>query len=85
MVKHQKNTITTHLEVIMSKTAIQQLITWSETASRQSIIDKYNYLLEVEKQQILNAHMAGQPLYSCQSEKAEQYYNETYGGQDESK
>jgi hypothetical protein len=35
---------------------------------------------EMEKEQIINAHIDGQPLYSCQSEKAEQYYNETYGG-----
>jgi len=38
---------------------------------------------EMEKEQIKNAHIDGQPLYSCQSEKAEQYYNETYGGDNE--
>jgi len=32
----------------------------------------------MEKEQIIKAHIDGQPLYSCQSEKAEQYYNETY-------
>jgi hypothetical protein len=35
---------------------------------------------EMEKEQIIDAHIDGQPLYSCQREKAEQYYNETYGG-----
>lgn len=33
---------------------------------------------EMEKEQIIKAHIDGQPIYSCQSEKAEQYYNETY-------
>jgi hypothetical protein len=33
---------------------------------------------EMEQEQIIKAHINGQPLYSCQSEKAEQYYNETY-------
>jgi len=32
----------------------------------------------MEKEQIIEAHIDGQPLYSCQSEKAEKYYNETY-------
>jgi hypothetical protein len=35
-------------------------------------------LLDKEKEQIINAHIEGQPLYSCQSEKAEQYYKQTY-------
>jgi hypothetical protein len=33
---------------------------------------------EIEKDIIINSHIEGQPLYSCQREKAEQYYNETY-------
>ena len=33
---------------------------------------------EMEKEGIINSHIDGQPLYSCQREKAEQYYNETY-------
>jgi hypothetical protein len=32
----------------------------------------------MHKEQIVKAHIEGQPIYSCQSEKAEQYYNETY-------
>jgi hypothetical protein len=33
---------------------------------------------EMEKEQIVNANINGQLIYSCQSEKAKQYYNETY-------
>ena len=35
---------------------------------------------EMEKEGIINSHIDGQPLYSCQREKAEQYYEQTYGG-----
>ena len=40
---------------------------------------------EMEKQQIIDAHLDGQSLVSCKDEYAEQYYNETYGskGSDE--
>jgi len=43
----------------------------------------YREAKEMEKEQIKNAHIDGQPLYSCQSEKAEHYYNETYGRNNE--
>jgi len=33
---------------------------------------------EMEKQQIINAHLDGQSLVSCKDEYAEQYYNETF-------
>jgi hypothetical protein len=33
---------------------------------------------EMERQQIIDAHIEGQPFYSCQSEKAEKYYKEKY-------
>jgi hypothetical protein len=49
------------------------------------IMDAVKRAKQMQKEQILQAHIAGQPFASCQSEKAEQYYNETYGGQDESK
>jgi hypothetical protein len=38
----------------------------------------YQQAKQMYKQEILDAHIAGQPLYSCQSEKAETYYKETY-------
>jgi hypothetical protein len=33
---------------------------------------------EMEKQQIIDAHLDGQSLVSCKDEYAEQYYNETF-------
>jgi hypothetical protein len=46
----------------------------------QWLIELYEQAKEMEKEQIKNAHIDGQPLYSCQSEKAEHYYKKTYGG-----
>ena len=43
-------------------------------------IDILEELKEMEKQQILDAHIEGQPFATCISQKAEQYYNEIYGG-----
>jgi hypothetical protein len=40
--------------------------------------EKIEQAKAMEKEQIMNAHIDGQPLYSCQSEKAEKYYNETF-------
>ena len=50
--------------------------------SPEQIKSIYNVVQEakaMEKEQIVTAHIEGQPLYSCHSEKAKQYYNETYG------
>jgi hypothetical protein len=41
-------------------------------------IDFCHEAREMHKQEIIDAHISGQPLYSCQSEKAEQYYQETF-------
>ena len=65
------------------KTAVEQLaIALYEGGYLQGNGDEIQDLVEqakaMEKEQIVNAHIEGQPLYSCQSEKAEQYYNETY-------
>jgi len=43
------------------------------------IVQSFNQAKAMEKEQIIEAHIQGQPIYSCQSEKAEEYYNETYG------
>ena len=32
----------------------------------------------MEREQIINAHIEGQPFATCVSAKAENYYNETY-------
>jgi len=36
---------------------------------------------QMEKEQIINAHIDGQSLVSCKDEYAEQYYNETYNNE----
>jgi hypothetical protein len=38
---------------------------------------------QMEKEQIMDAHIDGQSLVSCKDEYAEQYYNETYGDEKE--
>jgi len=45
-------------------------------------IDKAEELLKVEKEQIVHAHLTGliHPLEIEATKQAEQYYNETYGG-----
>jgi hypothetical protein len=46
--------------------------------ARRKIEETYLEAKKIEKEQILQAHIVGQPFASCQSEKAEQYYNENY-------
>jgi len=47
----------------------------------QGMLDEfYNQAKQMEKEQIQDAHIEGQPFASCQSQKAEKYYKETYGG-----
>jgi hypothetical protein len=36
---------------------------------------------QMEKEQIINAHIDGQSLVSCKDKYAEQYYNETYNNE----
>ena len=36
---------------------------------------------QMEKEQIMDAHIDGQSLVSCKDEYAEQYYNETYNNE----
>jgi len=68
----------------MSNNKQQTAVEWLEETMLKPLIqwpdDIWEQAKEMEKEQIINAHIDGQPLYSCQSEKAEQYYNETYGG-----
>jgi hypothetical protein len=69
------------------KTALQQLIEWgnqmigdhpAKTLSFYEAIDKAEELLEVEKQQIMEAYKHNSMIRTVS--KAKQYYNETYGG-----
>ena len=40
--------------------------------------NKIEQAKEMEKQQIINAHLDGQSLVSCKNEYAEQYYKDTF-------
>lgn len=68
---------------VNNETAIDMLWNLIPPDTQNYIVKQFNGLekaKEREKEQIKEAHIDGQPLYSCQSEKSEQYYNETYGG-----
>lgn len=68
------------------QTAMQQLIKWMEERSRVipfdqgDCYDKAIELLQMEKEQIIYAHLTGliHPLETEATKQAEQYYNETY-------
>jgi hypothetical protein len=77
----------------MNKTALQQLIEWgnqmigdhpAKTLSFYEAIDKAEELLEVEKEQIVDAWNGGDYAYFYSKETGrdfsdgEEYYNETY-------
>ena len=68
------------------QTAMQELIHWLKIGWKDedinTVLKKANQLLEVEKEQIKDAHLDGQSLVSCKDEYAEDYYNETYNKQD---
>jgi hypothetical protein len=63
-----------------NQTAVQWLIGQYYDNEGAISIKQLEQAEEMEKEKIINAHIDGQPLYSCQSEKAEQYYNKMYGG-----
>lgn len=75
---------------VRMKTALQQLIEWgdkmmkdnpSKILSFAQAIDKAEELLQVEKEQIIDAYKEGMDYTTDEHIKeAEQYYNETYGG-----
>ena len=63
------------------QTAVEWLFEQFENGDMYNIEDAQrikHQALAMEKEQIVTAHIEGQPLYSCHSEKAKQYYNETY-------
>lgn len=63
------------------KTALQELIEYLDPI-HHSIKEKAIQLLEVEKQQIMDANISGMQYIHCDEnqweEYAEKYYNETY-------
>jgi hypothetical protein len=66
-----------------TKTAVEQLI---EQVKSKEWQDMYIWNKEaifvqakhIEREQIINAHIEGQPFNSTISHKAEEYYNQTY-------
>jgi len=68
---------------MVQKTAVEQLIEQVKSKEWQDMFiwhkeEVFEQAKQMEREQIINAHIEGQPLYSCQSEKAEEYYNQTY-------
>ena len=64
----------------MKQTAIQLLkenIDFEIKLGTKMVIN-WNMYLAMEREQIINAHIEGQPFATCVSAKAENYYNETY-------
>ena len=59
------------------KTAVE----WLEEIYLTTGIDRnvhFKQAKQIEKEQIINAHIEGQPFHSTISHKAEEYYNQTY-------
>jgi hypothetical protein len=66
------------------QTAMQELIQWLKIGWKDedvdTVIKKSEQLLEMEKEQIMNAFDSGYFNYEVLfHDNAEQYYNETYG------
>ena len=78
----------------MSKqTAVEWLLQRFEDGDMYNVEDAQfikHQALELEKEQIVDAHIEGQRVFDnyehtqWTTDQAEQYYNNTYGGQDES-
>ena len=67
----------------MTQTAVQ----WLEDRYRPKgyiTAEEFEQAKEIEKEQIINSHLTGliHPLEMEATKQAEQYYNETYGGND---
>ena len=62
------------------KSKKQTAVKWLEEIASKGFISPENFeqAKELEKQQIIEAHLDGQSLVSCKDEYAEQYYTETY-------
>jgi hypothetical protein len=66
----------------MTNNKQQTAVEWLQSIEleRDLTLADWKQAKEMEKGVIINSHIDGQPLYSCQREKAEQYYKQTYGG-----
>jgi hypothetical protein len=65
------------------KTAIDFLIDEVKSKEWQEMFiwhkeEIFKQAKQIEKEQIINAHIEGQPFQNISSHKAEQYYNKTY-------
>ena len=78
--------LTINTEDMKKQTALQMAITHCEKLSQQDIIKFIQeYLLEIEKQQIIEAYLMGF-VHSSGIKvtiQAEQYYNETFKSKDQ--
>ncbi len=81
----RKRTRTCKLFVTMSKQTALQILVESMTTSDRSFYSKEIAIaLQIEREQIQNAHLAGQnSADEVNGETEIQYYEQTYGGQDE--
>lgn len=64
-------------------TAVEQLIEQVKSKEWQDMYiwqkeEIFKQAKQLEKEQIINAHIEGQPFHSIISYKAEQYYNQTF-------
>ena len=66
----------------MTNNKQQTAVEWLQSIEleRDLTLGDWKQAKEMEKERMINSHIDGQPLYSCQREKAEQYYEQTYGG-----
>ena len=65
----------------------QTAVEWLESQinlglSERGLISAFKVAKQMEKEQITDSYIEGHSIYG-ESTNAEQYYNETYGGQDE--
>ncbi len=69
----------------MSNEKQQTVVQWLEDRYRPKgyiTAEEFEQAKEIEKEQIINSHLTGliHPLEMEATKQAEQYYNETYGG-----
>jgi urease gamma subunit len=78
----KKQTAVDWLVSQLQKTRNYQRVINEANASGSSVMDVIEQAKAMEKEQIVNAHLTGliHPLEIEATKQAEQYYNETYGG-----
>jgi hypothetical protein len=68
----------TAVELLIDKLTESQFLWLSDKPEMNELLEIINQAIEMEKEQIVEAHLDGQSLVSCKDEYAELYYNETY-------